>query len=578
MPLKEHFLKYRRTLTVGFICLLIVDFLQLLIPLIIKRAVDALTYETASSAVMLQYGAVILIIALIMACLRYVWRLFIIGHSRKVEESLRNRLFRHLENLSLSFYQRTRTGDIMARSINDITAVRMATGIGIVSLTDGVVIGISAVFFMIYINPFLTLISLIPAPFIVYFVKKLTRRMSSGYERVQKKFSDVTERVREAFAGIRVVKSFLREDWESGKVKDEGERYVSENVRLARTIALFLPMMTLFANFGLAVVIWLGGRLTILGRISTGDFVAFIGYLNLLTWPMMAMGWVTNLFQRGSASMRRLNYIFEETPEITGPVPSLHARPPKGLIEFKNLSLQYPEQAGFALKNISLTIQPGQTISIAGRVGSGKTTLLYTLPRLLYFEKDMLFLDGLDIHQFPLKILRENMGFVTQDTILFSDTIRNNVIFGRKNISEERLESVLKITRIYDDIQDLDRGLDTILGERGMTLSGGQRQRLTIARAIITDPPVLILDDALSMVDTRTEESILNQILFIRKDKTNLIVSHRFSTLSRADRIVVLDEGEITGSGDQESLLRYNMEFKRLYEKQIIAQELNMGD
>ena len=577
-PLKGHFLKYRRSLIIGFICLLIVDFLQLLIPLVIKKAIDSLTYQSATATVLVKYAAMILMIAFFIACLRYVWRFFIIGHSRKVEESLRNKLFHHLESLSLSFYQRTKTGDIMARSINDIAAVRMATGMGLVAMTDGIVIGVAAIFFMIYINPFLTLISLIPAPFIVYFAKRLTRRMSSGYEKVQKRFSDLTERAREAFAGIRIVKSFLREEWEFEKIRQEGRHYVSENMRLARIVALFFPMMTLFTNFGLAIVIWLGGRLTILGQISTGDFVAFIGYLNLLTWPMMAMGWVTNLFQRGSASMRRINYILEEIPEIAGPVISSHIKSPKGLIEFKNLYLRYPEKTEFALNNISLTIEKGQTISLVGRVGSGKTTLLYTIPRLLSIEKGKLFIDGLDIHQFPLKSLRENIGFVTQDSILFTDTIRNNVIFGRKDISEERLESVLRATRIYDEIQGFERGLHTILGERGMTLSGGQRQRLTIARAMITDPPILILDDSLSMVDTRTEESILNQILSIRKDKTNLIVSHRFSTISRADRIVVLDDGKIVESGDQQSLLKNNTQFKRLYEKQLIAQELRMDD
>ncbi len=570
-------MQHRWPLSIGFICLLVVDLLQLLIPLVIKRVIDALTVHNATPAVLLKYGLIILIIAIFIAGLRYIWRLLIIGHSRKVEESLRNRLFQHLETLSLSFYQRTKTGDIMARSINDIMAVRMATGMGLVAMIDGVVIGITAVFFMAYINPLLTLISLIPAPFVIYFTRKFTRRMSSGYEIVQKTFSDLTEKVRESFAGIRVIKSFLREAWEYRKIQQEGKHYISENIKLARIIALFFPMMTFFGNLGLAIVIGLGGRLTIIGHISTGDFVAFIGYLNLLTWPMMAIGWVTNLFQRGSASMRRINYILEEIPEITGPAQSSHIKPPAGLIEFKNLYLRYPASTEYALKNISLTIEAGRTVSIVGRVGSGKTTLLYTIPRLLDIEKGTILMDGIDILQFPLKILRENIGFVTQDTVLFSDSIRNNVVFGRNNITEEKLVGALKTVLIYDEVQDFERGIDTILGERGMTLSGGQRQRLTIARAIVSDPPILILDDALSMVDTQTEASILNRILSLRKDKTNLIVSHRLSTISRADLIAVLDNGELVEAGNHHTLLENRNEFSRLYERQLIAQELRIG-
>ena len=577
LPLRAHFLEHRWPLSIGLLCLLAVDLLQLLIPLVLKKTIDALTLDTATTAILLKYGTIILMIAFAMAVLRYIWRFLIMGHSRKLEESLRNRLFHHLETLSLSFYQKTKTGDIMARSINDIGAVRMAAGLGLVAMIDGTVIGVAAVFFMIYINPYLTLFSLIPAPFVIYFAKVLTRRMASGYEKVQKTFSDLTETAREAFAGIRVVKSFLREPWEAGKIKQEGQNYISVNMKLAKTIALFFPMMTLFTNLGLAAVIWFGGRLTVLGNISTGDFVAFIGYLNLLTWPMMAMGWVTNLFQRGSASMRRINYILEEVPEISGPVLPGIVHPPKGHIELRDVHLRYPNKKDYALKRVSLEIETGQTISIVGRVGSGKTTLLYTIPRLLEVEKGAILIDGTDVRKFPLNTLRENIGFVTQDTILFTDTVRNNVVFGRSEISEEELVDALMTAQIYDEISTLERGLDTILGERGITLSGGQRQRLTIARAIVSDPPVLILDDALSMVDTRTEANILNQILTRRKHRTNLIVAHRYSTIRRADLIFVMDSGELVEAGDYDTLLKNGNEFARLYEKQLIAQELNLS-
>ncbi|UCB50852.1 MAG: ABC transporter ATP-binding protein [Deltaproteobacteria bacterium] len=576
-PLKEYFAQNRWGIAFGLFCLLLVDFLQLLIPLVIKRAIDALTFKTATSGILLRYGMTILLIASIMALLRYVWRHLLFGHSRRVEEGLRNKLYKHLQSLSLSFYHRTKTGDLMARATNDINAIRRATGMGMVALTDGFVLGAAAIGFMISISPYLTLIALIPTPIIIYLTWILTRRMSIGYESVQKTFSDLTERVREAFAGIRVVKAYCREPWEEGKVEKEGKTYVSENMKLAKTIALFFPMMAIFTNLGLAIIIWMGGRLTILGQITTGDFVAFIGYLNLLTWPMMAMGWVTNLIQRGAASMRRINRVLDEVPEVREPSSPLRVSQIRGRIEFKGFSLQYPGKETYAAKEIDLIIESGQTVSLVGRVGSGKTTLLQAIPRLFHIPRGTLLIDGMDVLDIPLKTLRESIGFVTQESILFSDTITNNVLFGRSGFSQGSLEAVLKAAEIYHEIQALENGMDTVLGERGITLSGGQRQRLTIARALLSDPPIMILDDALSMVDTRTEERILNKVLEFRAEKTNLIVSHRLSTISRADFIVVLDRGKLVEVGDHKTLMETGNEYARLYEKQLLAKDLGIG-
>jgi ATP-binding cassette subfamily B multidrug efflux pump len=596
-PLKVYFARNKWVLAIGMVSLLVVDLLQLLIPLIIRKAIDSLTIKTATSVVLLRYGAMILAIALTMAVLRYVWRHCLFGISRKIEEGVRNQLYTHLQTLSLSYYHRIKTGDLMARAINDINAVRMATGMGLVALTDGSVLGIAAVGFMLYINHYLTLISLIPAPVLIYFTRILTKRMSTGYEKVQAVFSDLTERTREAFAGIRVVKAYARETWTYGKVEREGARYISENVRLAKSISLFLPLMTIFTNLGLAIVIWLGGRLTILGHITTGDFVAFISYLGLLTWPMMAIGWVTNLIQRGSASMRRLNRVLDEVPEIVDEVPdirdgvpeirdevpeirdgSTRAGPVKieREIELRNVRLQYPNAVSEAIKGATLTIKAGQTVALAGRVGSGKTSLLHLLPRLYETPRGTIFIDGVDIRDIPLSALRESIGFVPQEVIIFSDTVRNNVLFGRSGVSEETLTSALKRAEIYEEVMALDQGLDTFLGERGITLSGGQRQRLTIARAILLNPPILIMDDALSMVDTRTEERILKQILESRKGKTNIIVSHRLSTISRADLIVVFEKGELVEMGNHATLMAGGREYAKLYERQMLAQELEI--
>ncbi len=604
LPLKEYFVKGRWHLAIGLLSLLLVDLLQVLIPLVIKKVIDALTFNNATSGLLLKYGTIIMAIALTIALFRYLWRYFLFGLSRKVEEALRNRLYRHLQTLSYSFYQRAKTGDLMARSINDINAVRMATGMGIIALTDGLVLGLATIGFMLYINPLLTVIALIPAPLLIYATRILARRMSTGYERVQSTFADLTEEAREAFAGIRVVKSYGKESWEYNKIKEEGANYISENMQLAKTIAVFFPAMGIFANLGLAIVIWMGGRLTILGDITTGDFVAFISYLYLLAWPLTAIGWVTNLIQRGSASMRRINRILEEVPEITDPplppdvltadranhpadsyaVGRMDSRADSpaanhkihGGIQIKGLSMKYSGQSNYAIKGIDLNIQMGQTVALVGQVGSGKTTLLHNIPRLFKAPKGTVFIDDIDVQDIPLKILRENIGFVTQETIIFSDTIRNNVLFDRDGISANAFEDALKAVRIYDEVQTFEKGPDTLLGERGITLSGGQRQRLTIARALLSDPPIMILDDALSMVDTRTEADILNEILEFRRDKTNLIVSHRVSTISRADLICVLKGGELVEIGDHKALLEKGKEYARLYKRQLLEQELEI--
>ncbi|MCP4681407.1 MAG: ABC transporter ATP-binding protein [Desulfobacterales bacterium] len=575
-PLKQYFIQNQWTLLLGLMSLLVVDCLQLIIPRVIKKAVDLLTTQTATSNLLFQQGMIILGIALLIAVFRYVWRHLILGHSKMVEVDLRNRMYRRLQTLSLSFYQRTKTGDLMARSINDLNAVRMAAGMGLVALTDGIVLGMAAIAFMMLINVKLTLISLIPAPFIVLFTWFITRRMSRGYEKVQGTFGDLTERVREAFAGIRVIKAYNREDWEYQRIKEDGRRYISVNMGLAKILALFFPMMAIFTNTGLAIVIWLGGGLTILGDITIGEFVAFTGYLNLLTWPMMAMGWVTSLIQRGSASMRRINNILDEVPEIKGPGKPANISWIKGEIEIKDLAIRYPGQPDYTLKNINLAMDAGETVAIAGRVGTGKTTLLNMIPRLLDAQAGTVFVDGRDIRQIPLETLRGSIGFVTQEVFIFSDTIRNNALLGRDNISQKDLEAALDAAQFLEEIMTFEKGLDTLLGERGITLSGGQRQRLTIARALLMDPPVLILDDALSMVDTRTEERILTRILEYRQDRTNLIVSHRISTINRADRIIVLEGGEIVEQGTHAHLLEQGGLYAMLYEKQLLVEELGV--
>lgn len=575
--IKEYFTRNKSSLILGVLSLLAVDFIQLLIPLVIKKAIDHLTTREATADQLLRYAALILLMALGMAILRFVWRHFLFGISRKIEEGLRNRIYARLLVLSASFYQRTKTGDIMARAINDVNAIRMATGMGLVALTDALVLGIASIGFMVYINVWLTVISVIPAPVVIYLGKKLTRRMSVGYEKVQGIFSDLTEGVREAFSGIRAIKAYSRDSWASENVAREGERYVTENVRLAKSIGLFFPMMAVFTNLGLAIVIWLGGRLTILGEITTGDLVAFISYLNLLAWPMMATGWVANLLQRGSASMRRINVILNAVPEIRNRPDGPHVSHVEGNIEFRGLSLTYPGQNREAIRDIRFQIEKGKNVAIVGHVGSGKSTLLHTIARLYDPPAGTLYLDGMDIRSIPLKHLRESIGFATQETFIFSDTIRGNVLSGREQFSDAEVVEALGKVQLLGEVQALEQGIHTLLGERGITLSGGQRQRLSIARAIIANPPILILDDALAMVDTRTEELIMNQILAARAGRTTLMVSNRVSTIERVDMIVVLERGAVAEIGTHHALIQRGREYARLYERQLLAQELDLS-
>ena len=573
-PLTTYFIQNRIALIIGLSSLLFVDTLQLFIPRIIKKSIDSLTVGQASSGLLIKYALIIAGIAVTMAIFRYIWRYFVLGHSRKVERALRNRIYKHLQTLSVSFYWRTKTGDLMARAVNDIDAVRMAAGMGLVALTDGVVLGLATIGFMLYIDIKLTLIALVPTPFIFYFTLIITRKMGREFKQVQQTFSELTESVREVLAGIRVIKVYNRQAWGYSRVKDKGEKYLSNNLNLATTLAIFFPMMTLFTNLGLAVVIWIGGRLTILGSITTGDFVAFISYLNLLTWPMMALGWVTNLIQRGSASMRRINGILDEVPEITNTTTNPSTGIIQGEVCLRRVTFCYPNEEIPALKDIDLRIEAGQTAAIVGGVGSGKSTLLQIIPRLIETERNMVQIDEIPIHDRDLKHLRGSIGFVTQETHIFSDTIFNNIIFGREGVGEDLMRNILEVSQLAVDINSFPKGIHSVLGERGITLSGGQRQRLTIARALVSNPPILILDDALSQVDTRTEATALNRILEMRQGKTNIIVSHRLSTIRKADVIFVLKDGQLVEEGDHTTLLTAGKEYTRLYQRQQLSEAL----
>ncbi len=575
LTLKEYFIEHRWKLAIGVFSLVMVDGLQLIIPRVIKWAIDDLTQGGISRSHLLRYSAYIMAIAIGIGIFRYFWRFFIMGTSRRIEEALRNRLFRHYQSLPFSFFNNYKTGDLMAHATNDIKAVQRAVGMGFVILTDVLVLGTAAIGFMLYISPKLTLFALMPAPLLISFVLRFGRMLHRRFERVQASFSSLTERVRENLSGMRVVKAYVQESNERERFSQASSDYVEKNMQLVRIWGAFFPLIMFFANLGVAIVLLFGGRQVILNYISVGDFVAFIYYLDILIWPMMGIGWVTNLLERGSASMGRINRILQTAPEIEYSPGDVEIR---GKIEFKDLTFSYDQGTPPVLQGINLSIQPGECVAIVGRTGAGKSTLVSLIPYLFDPGEGKLFIDGREIRSIPVKGLRRAIGYVPQDTFLFSDTIRENIAFGKLNVEEGRIHQVAQIAGIHQEILEFPQGYDSVIGERGVTLSGGQKQRLAIARALLIDPQILILDDALSSVDTDTEEEILQNLRQAIKGKTTIVISHRLSTIKDADRIFVLDEGKIVEEGTHQELLASGGLYSRIYKKQQIEEEFESYD
>jgi len=551
--LRPYFHQRRKLIIAGVVCLMAVDVLQLFIPRVIKWAVDDLTGHSIDLAGLAVYAGQIILIALFMTLLRFVWRRFLIGTARVVEEGLRNRLFDHLQTLSASYYDQARTGDLMAHATNDINNVRMAVGMGMVAFTDAVFLGFAAICFMAYINIKLTLFALIPMPVIIYFTRKFGQKMHRRYTTVQQSFSGLTEVVRESFSGIRIVKAFNMENTEYNRLEQSSGDYIRQNLKLVRITGSFFPMMVLFTNISLSIVVFLGGRQTITGIITAGDFVAFIHYLNLLTWPMMAMGWVTNLIQRGAASLDRINTILQTRPEITDAPDAVSAPSLTGRMDFENVSFAYPGQEQKALDGLSFSLPAGRVMGIIGPQGSGKTTLLKLIPRLYDISSGRIALDKTPVHRLRLGELRRHIGFVSQEPFLFSGTIRDNVAFG-KPAADAQILGAARAAALAETITEFPTGLDTVVGEKGVVLSGGQKQRIVLARALIRDPRILLLDDPIGQVDTATAALIIDTIRSLAGERTVIIASHRISAVQFADRIIVLDQGRIIESGTHEQL------------------------
>ena len=575
-PLKPYLARYKRRYVVGMLCLLIVQAVGVAPPLIIKAAIDAIS-AGLSSRKLLFYAALLLGIALGKAFFQFWMRWILIGISRDAEYDIRNDLFRHLMRLSARYYTETPTGELMSKLTNDLNAVRNLIGPGIMYSASTLTVGIATVGVMLHLDWQLTLLALAPMPLVSIAVKFFGQAIHDRFEKIQEMYSRLTEKVRENLSGVRVIRAFTQEEAEMEQFDGLNREFVQKNQGLIWITSLMWPGMALLFAVAFMLIMVVGGRHVISGRITVGTFAAFNVYLLYLIWPIIALGWVVNLSQRGLASLGRLNLIFQAQPDIDDrDVPPQPVSSLRGEIEFRNLTFSYNGKP--ILRNLNLRISAGRTVAIVGATGSGKSTLVGLIPRLYDAPPGTVFVDGIPIRQVPLRVLREAIGFVPQETFLFSETLRENVKFGAPAASDSEVERAADISNILPEIRGFPRGFETLVGERGLTLSGGQKQRTAISRAVIRDPRILILDDALSSVDTYTEEKILSHLTEVMAGRTTLLISHRVSTIRNADEIVVLHDGEIVERGRHEELLARNGHYTRLYTKQLIEEELEKED
>lgn len=561
--------RYAFRVVFGFLTLLAVDFFQLLIPRIIKAAVDALQKGVASPALLLEYAGYIVLLALLIAALRFLWRNLLLGFSRLTEMHLRDRLFSHVLILDKSFFQRRTPGEIMALATNDLASVQLATGMGLVAFVDAVFMGVAAIAFMCYINPSLTVLAIAPMPLLAILTRYLSSKLHRRFKKVQEQFSMLTEFGRSTFASIRLIKAYNQEALQAERFDRMGETYVHDNLRLAAIYGTLFPISGLIGNVSMLLVLILGGRMAILGTITAGDFVAFISYLYLMTWPMMAMGWVADLFQRGITSLGRIEALLKEKPELQDPVGADVSHPiVRGEISVKGLSFNYAGQRESALKEIDLDVPSGLFLGVVGRTGAGKTSLCHLLARFYPVDEGKVFFDGTDVNDLPVSTVRSAISYVPQDVVLFSDTIAYNISMGKPGASQEEIETAARAAAIHDEIAAMKQGYQTRIGEKGIKLSGGQRQRVAIARALLLDRPIIIIDDGLSAVDMETEHAIIRSIASYLKGRTCIIVSHRVAPLADAGEIVVMERGRIVARGSHDELMERSSFYATIYRQQ----------
>jgi ATP-binding cassette subfamily B protein len=601
-PLLPYLKRYRWPYVAGSLCVLLTNGIWILFPLVLGKAADDL-HEGVTRHKLLLYAGALLSLAITKGIFQFLTRWIVIGVSRDIEFDLRNDLFARLEGLSYSYYQRNRTGDIMARATNDLSAVRMLLGPAVMYSANTLVYTAGALAFMISISPWLTLYTFLPLPAVSIVIQTFGRRIHDRFERIQAMFSDISARAQENFSGARLIRAYVQEDAEIRAFETENQEYIRRSLRLVRLMGMLWPTLELMLGCAVVLVLWLGGRevihglstvtlvtnpgpsipavrvptpgitttLSLSGSMSVGQFVSFSTYMMQLTWPIIALGWVINIFQRGTASLIRINEIMQEQPEIKD-VPGAQDYEIEGEIEFRGLDFSYESKQ--VLHDLSLRVPAGSSLAIVGPTGSGKTTLVSLIPRIYDADPGTVLIDGRPIRDYSVASLRTNIGFVPQETFLFSDRIRENIALGVASATDQQIHNAAAAADIAADIESFPEGYDTMVGERGITLSGGQKQRTAIARALMRNPKILILDDALSSVDTHTEDKILNHLRDVMQGRTTIFISHRVSTVRNADRIAVLHSGRIVELGTHDELLALNGYYSDLYNKQLLEEEL----
>ena len=571
---RKYLWRYRWGLALGFLCLILKDVAQAMQPLMIRGAIDALTARTSGPVMggFVRFAVYLLGLAALKGIFQFWMRVIIIGISRDVEYDLRNDLFQHLISLSGDYFGRTRTGDIMARATNDLNAVRMMLGPGMMYCFETGLTFLLAIAIMMSVDWRLAILAVLPAPAVSLAVFFSGRAIHSRFERIQATFSDISSRVQENLSGVRMIRAFVQERAEMRRFEELNREFIAQNVKLVRIEAIFQPLMEVLIGFTFLVVLWMGGRQVLAGRISIGSFVMFNTYMGMLVWPMIALGWVVNLMQRGAASLGRINEILRERPTIHAPEQPAKLGTVRGEIEFRGVAMEY--ESGRALDGVDLRILPGETVAVVGHTGSGKSTLVSLVPRLMDPSAGAVLVDGKDVRQLDPAELRRNIALVPQETFLFSATIGENIAFGVESATREEIRRAAEMAGLGPDIEGFPLGYDTVVGERGITLSGGQKQRTAIARAVLRNPRILILDDALSSVDTMTEERILSHLAEAMRGRTVILISHRVSTVREADRIVVLAHGRIVEEGTHAELVAAGGYYAELAQKQALEEEL----
>ena len=596
-PLSPYLKRYWKSLALGGIAVVLYNVIKVLVPIVIGHAIDDMRHGMTEAKV-LHHALRLLVVAALSAVFLYITRQVIIGASREIEYDLRNDLFANLERQPPAFYHRYRTGDIMARTTNDLSAVRQLLGPAIMYSANTLVFATAALPFMYHISPRLTFFAFVPLPAASVLVQYFGNRIHRRFERIQAMFSEISAKAQENFSGARLIRAFAQEEAEIASFEKANQEYIQRSLHLVRLMAMLWPTLEFVLGLSMVITLLVGGREVVTGQITLGQFTSFNVYMVQLIWPIIAIGWVVNLFQRGTASVVRINELLKQQPEIADDPSLLACRSEHGTahvdstfrassdkapcsiqggVEFRNLSFAYPG-VPLVLEDINLSVRAGSSLAIVGPTGSGKSTLVSLIPRLLDSAAGMVMIDSSPVRSFPLSELRASVGFVPQETFLFSDTIYQNISFGRPHASIDEIEEAAAIAHIRSEILEFPRGFDTMVGERGVTLSGGQKQRTAIARAVIRDPRILILDDALASVDTYTEEQILSGLAKVMDGRTTIFISHRISTARNADQIAVLVQGRLAELGTHEELFALNGYYTSLCEKQQLEEELAVAN